>query len=289
MPLGLTAATSADIELDTFKVHRYIHQYSKKMKFSDSLTFNAAPELQGHYLAYDGLKEAIYRLERQQVSESRPGDLESAGLLSANVSNSEEDSAVRIFRALLNKELDSISQFFQKEESDLLKQVQEVTLEIEAIERSDWINAEQEDKDSDAESVDSQTGRSRNIAKRVLANLITSSTKPSHRRHRSPSTHRKRPRAQSNASDQSGDEAPLVESVVENGNGHSAPATRKRRLSMASSLDQSISIWTSNSDWAFDTKITFKLRLQNLFRELTQLKQYISLNQTGFRKILKKY
>lgn len=36
-------------------------------------------------------------------------------------------------------------------------------------------------------------------------------------------------------------------------------------------------------------KITFKLRLQGLFRDLSQLKEYVSLNQTGFRKILKKF
>ena len=40
-------------------------------------------------------------------------------------------------------------------------------------------------------------------------------------------------------------------------------------------------IWSSNSRQAIDMKITFKLRLQGLFRDLSQLKEYVSLNQSA--------
>lgn len=39
-------------------------------------------------------------------------------------------------------------------------------------------------------------------------------------------------------------------------------------------------IWSSNSRHAIDMRITFKLRLQSLFRDLSQLKEYVSLNQS---------
>ena len=39
-------------------------------------------------------------------------------------------------------------------------------------------------------------------------------------------------------------------------------------------------IWNSNSRRAMDMRITYKLRLQQVFRELSQLKEYVNLNQS---------
>lgn len=46
--------------------------------------------------------------------------------------------------------------------------------------------------------------------------------------------------------------------------------------------------WDGLSDWAIDTRIMFKRRLASLFTSLSELKQFVDLNYTGFRKVIKK-
>ena len=48
-------------------------------------------------------------------------------------------------------------------------------------------------------------------------------------------------------------------------------------------------VWTSMSNYAYDTRALFKRRITNLHNTLTSLKAYVELNYSGFRKILKKY
>lgn len=62
-------------------------------------------------------------------------------------------------------------------------------------------------------------------------------------------------------------------------------AGSKRRLRASSfsggaGASSNNDIWSSNSRHAIDMRITFKLRLQSLFRDLSQLKEYVSLNQS---------
>lgn len=47
-------------------------------------------------------------------------------------------------------------------------------------------------------------------------------------------------------------------------------------------------IWTSRSAYATDTQFLFKRRITNLYVQTSSLKQYVELNYSGFRKILKK-
>jgi len=48
-------------------------------------------------------------------------------------------------------------------------------------------------------------------------------------------------------------------------------------------------IWTSQTDYAYDTRLLFKRKITNLYITLSSLKSYVEVNQSGFRKILKKY
>ncbi|KAG6914255.1 hypothetical protein DXG01_001446 [Tephrocybe rancida] len=48
-------------------------------------------------------------------------------------------------------------------------------------------------------------------------------------------------------------------------------------------------IWTSRSDYATDTRLLFKRKITLLYVSLINLKSYVEINQSGFRKILKKY
>ncbi|PWN51228.1 SPX-domain-containing protein [Violaceomyces palustris] len=52
---------------------------------------------------------------------------------------------------------------------------------------------------------------------------------------------------------------------------------------------KSLSIWTAENDYAIDMRITFKKRITDLFVALSELKQFVQLNETGMKKILKKY
>ncbi|KDN52968.1 SPX-domain-containing protein [Tilletiaria anomala UBC 951] len=52
---------------------------------------------------------------------------------------------------------------------------------------------------------------------------------------------------------------------------------------------KSINIWTADNDYAIDVRITFKRRITEIFVALSELQQFVTLNQTGMKKILKKY
>lgn len=47
-------------------------------------------------------------------------------------------------------------------------------------------------------------------------------------------------------------------------------------------------VWTSKSTTAYDIRMLFKRRISNLYTVGTNLKAYVELNHSGFRKILKK-
>ena len=49
------------------------------------------------------------------------------------------------------------------------------------------------------------------------------------------------------------------------------------------------SIWTADHDYAIDMRITFKRRSTEIFVALSELQQFVALNATGIKKILKKY
>jgi phosphate transporter len=59
---------------------------------------------------------------------------------------------------------------------------------------------------------------------------------------------------------------------------------------MRSSVTSSIleNVWTSKSDYAYDTRLLFKRRITTLYISVTSLKSYVEVNYSGFRKILKK-
>jgi phosphate transporter len=47
-------------------------------------------------------------------------------------------------------------------------------------------------------------------------------------------------------------------------------------------------VWTSDTDYAWDVRLLFKRRITNLYVSASALKSYVELNYSGFRKILKK-
>ena len=62
------------------------------------------------------------------------------------------------------------------------------------------------------------------------------------------------------------------------------------RESFSSSHDlDHTTIWTARSDYAYDIRLLFKRRIRILYIAFTNLRSYVEVNYSGFRKIIKKY
>lgn len=48
-------------------------------------------------------------------------------------------------------------------------------------------------------------------------------------------------------------------------------------------------IWNARSDYAYDTRLLYKRRITTLYIAFTNLKSFVEINYSGFRKIIKKY
>jgi phosphate transporter len=79
--------------------------------------------------------------------------------------------------------------------------------------------------------------------------------------------------------------------------GKSPRVSARTLVNTWNSLTQSVSstsaqlpetVWTSDTDYAWDVRLLFKRRITNLYVAASSLKSYVELNYSGFRKILKK-
>ncbi|SNX87653.1 probable PHO91 - similarity to Pho87p and Pho90p [Melanopsichium pennsylvanicum] len=81
----------------------------------------------------------------------------------------------------------------------------------------------------------------------------------------------------------------LMHAADDAANSAAAGSSEAADSSYAADGAKSMSIWTADNDYAIDMRITFKKRITDLFVAMSELKQFVSLNETGMRKILKKY
>ena len=61
------------------------------------------------------------------------------------------------------------------------------------------------------------------------------------------------------------------------------------RESFSSTHDLDHTLWTARSDYAYDMRLLFKRRIRILYIAFTNLRSYVEVNYSGFRKIVKKY
>ncbi|GAA6005625.1 hypothetical protein JCM11491_003705 [Sporobolomyces phaffii] len=102
-----------------------------KMKFSHSLLFNAVPDWNNHYLAYDALKAQIYKFEKSALdSQSNDGpptvyrdDTTSNDLEGGQTSAADAHKAAneKVFKEMLDKEVNKITDFYVSKEKELLE------------------------------------------------------------------------------------------------------------------------------------------------------------------------
>ena len=61
------------------------------------------------------------------------------------------------------------------------------------------------------------------------------------------------------------------------------------RESFSSTHDLDHTVWSARSDYAYDMRLLFKRRIRDLYTAFTNLRSYVEVNYSGFRKIIKKY
>ncbi|KAJ6578119.1 SPX domain-containing protein [Mycena capillaripes] len=266
------------------------------MKFSSSLKFNAVAEWWDDYIAYDALKKYIYQLERTQHEHSSYRDIETNERTSLVDRVPTTDA---VFMPLLDRELKKICAFYEAQERELKGEVAELEELVRQQEEAGmagnhYLDDGPYDDEDDDEDDDDSLSRSPQRRRRV-----SSSAGPRHRISLSasqtipeePSEYHHRLSTSSGSSDGHPEVGPSSPTIA-------APMGTLGRLKnkltpdfMRSSVTSSIleNVWTSKSDYAYDTRLLFKRRITALYISVTSLKSYVEVNYSGFRKILKKY
>ncbi|KAF8071496.1 SPX domain-containing protein [Lyophyllum atratum] len=264
------------------------------MKFSSSLKFNAVSEWWEDYISYDALKKSIYQLEKQQHGDTLPfRDIE-ANEAEALLSSADRSNTDPLFEPLLNKELHKVVSFYEIQEKELQEEVAELE-ELVARQEEEGLAAgerylddpeDDDDDDDDDESVSRSpdaTRRRRKLSSSSRRNMMTGSIYEPTDTSRPPLPHRLSISSSSS-------------SIQDPDGGNRSPTTMSKLASKFGTLKDSITsaavpdtIWTSRSDYAYDTRLLYKRKITTLYVALSNLKSYVEINQSGFRKILKKY
>ncbi|KAF9878491.1 SPX domain-containing protein [Colletotrichum karsti] len=240
------------------------------MKFSHSIQFNAVPDWSSHYIAYSNLKKLIYQLEKT-VHQTSGGDAESRPL----IRNEEPEE---VFSRALGVELEKICSFYVAKEGELLDDVNQLLGDVGNFSseeeengeprrsfgsgsrpgmsgtngaRSESIDGNMDDSDDDEED-DETTGLTKS----------RSSLGGGARRKTAPNL------------------------------GHSATElTASTELTLGRSLRRYSTAQDEMPDQSFlySSSIMLKKRIISLYVQLCELKSYVQLNRTGFRKVLKKF
>lgn len=228
----------------------------------------------------------IYQLEKNihQSNHSHAGDAESRPLIS-----SEEPEGV--FKRALDVELEKISSFYQLKERELTDDVDRLLRDIGRFEEvSDENNDGPGDRPTTGLSAHSNGGPSRHLGPRIRRDSV-------------PSHHSTEDGAEEDSDeDEDGDET----------TGLTAPSNRRRRQSMLSGRRKSapqaaVTDMTASTELTrsmrrlstgyedyeqavlYSSGIMLKKRIISLYVQLCELKSYVQLNKTGFRKVLKKF
>ncbi|KAL9936273.1 hypothetical protein V8E36_005115 [Tilletia maclaganii] len=279
------------------------------MKFSHSIQFNSKTEWANYYLAYSNLKKTIYQIEKEQLHDESGGsgpygdaDNESSALLRGADGSVDAD---RIFIPLVDKELAKIVDFYTAKETELLTDLSVLQRDIEQPEEDipDFLRAghrsisasgshrgDDDDDDDDEDEPESPHTTMRGTAR----------TNKSSSQQRRPSldaiftdAHKYNEAAAESRELRGLDPTSSTRSIRTQGSvvsNEGQPLTSSRLLGTVGRRSSRLApMDTTESDWAIDMRITFKKRISDLFVDISELKQYIELNRTGLKKILKKY
>ncbi|KAK5778257.1 Pho91p PWA37_000500 [Arxiozyma heterogenica] len=264
------------------------------MKFSHSLKFNSVPEWASKYIAYSHLKKIIYTLQREKLYNNKLPittfitqngnithvDTESTPLLATSSSSNKKDSVdvdvlnsedpyVNQFIQALNHELFKIEKFYNSQETGLLANYNELKDDITEFNTNLQKNRTPSftDISPNISSISHNDNRNNNINNININDNI---------------------------------EAEDSESVNSRGSLSLESIPIQEQLSRISWANL-FHPWAQDADFdninnAGDTlsplaqyKLSLRKRLIAMFTQLSELKDYIDLNHTGFSKICKKF
>ncbi|CAG8535019.1 5601_t:CDS:2 [Cetraspora pellucida] len=227
------------------------------MKFSHSLQFNSVPDWADRYIAYSNLKKLVYQIERDIIIITPTAQANDAEAIEESPLLDLTTRANAIFIPALDKELTKINTFYLSKENELFKEVTDLIQDYAVFENLE-----------DSVSVRSNSfslSRSNHSMDRTNRNSIRASSSRFHRMSTSESVF-------SNVSSDEDDNAPIMRADV----AYNSPLDRRNPV-----------LWRPPS--IEEQKIRLKRRTIELFVWLSELKSFVSLNRTGFSKILKKY
>ncbi|KAG6820158.1 hypothetical protein H0H93_004595 [Arthromyces matolae] len=274
--------------LPTFgcSLHR-LQLAAQTIPYTDNeVQFNAVSDWVDGYIAYDSLKRDIYQLEKEQHGEHRPyRDLE-ANEQETLLGQTRSDV---LFEPLLNEEMKKITSFYKVQEKEITEEVGELEALVKVQEDiglgtdERYLDDPDEDEEDDDESISHSPERRRRISS-SRRNLFAFAQFIPEAREASGSA---RPHRLSISSEDS------VEHEVPGGT-VSRLATKigdtlRESFISTGSVPADATIWNSKSDYAYDIRLTFKRRITRAYVAVANLKSYVEVNYSGFRKILKKY
>ncbi|KAI0010067.1 SPX-domain-containing protein [Xylariaceae sp. FL0662B] len=244
------------------------------MKFSHSIQFNAVPDWSSHYIAYSNLKKLIYTLEKS-VHQPGTADVETRPLLR------NEDPEV-VFGLALDVELEKISSFYVVKERELFDEAEELLRDVAAF------------------NVDGQV----EVSPRRPSLPSRDQMKSAHVQQGAQSAHSvdSTEDGVEDSEDDDEDETSALhkKSRPSLGGGHrrrTVPNAMNASIDMTASTDMTRSMrrhsvgyddYTETAEM-FSSGILLKKRIVSLYVQLCELKSYVQLNKTGFRKVLKKF
>ena len=269
------------------------------MKFSHSIQFNAVPDWSSNYISYSNLKKLIYTLEKQihgKPSESQ--DAENQALLGGQL---DPDTT---FKRMLDSELDKVCSFYRLKELEIFRELEHLQKDVEqyhqdthGVDMHEVVNLENRRKVQRSQSIFDAIpfGRQRKRRASTLSSIeepqfedgddsdsdaddnaamLRKKSKPTIKQ-RSKSTW-----AGTQSSDAASDAMSASREDLE------SPTRLRRRPSMAMQLESSD---PGQLSALYDSGIGLKKRIISIYVSLSELKSFIQLNQTGFKKAAKKY
>ncbi|KAK6386235.1 low-affinity phosphate transporter [Exophiala oligosperma] len=280
-----------------FKRLRKLLQLAEReeMKFSHSIQFNAVPDWSSNYISYSNLKKLIYTLEKQL--NKPPGeaqDEENMALLGGQL---DPDTT---FKRMLDSELDKVCSFYRLEELEifgdleqLLKDAEKYESETKDLDMDEVVDLENRRKMTRSQSIFNVPFRRRRRASTMSVSIegpemeeddSDSDAEDNSAMLRKKPSHRPRSKSAWNATGTT-DRMDLGDSR-ESLPRPDSPTYLRRRPSLAMELEGSEPGVMSA---LYDSAITLKKRIINVYVSLCELKSFIQLNQTGFKKAAKKY
>ncbi|TPX07150.1 uncharacterized protein E0L32_010951 [Thyridium curvatum] len=243
------------------------------MKFSHSIQFNAVPDWSSHYIAYSNLKKLIYQLEKV-VHQAAGTDAESRPLIQT------EDPEAVFIRAL-DVELEKISSFYGVKEQELIDDVNAILKDVGVFE---------------LDNENGEGGRS----------PFNDNQNNRHRRQSVQSRQSTEDGVEDDSDDDGDETTGLTRKRRWSGGGGAGTGGPRRRtvhniggpatdMTASTEMTRSFRRYSVTVDdfddqaVLFSTGIMLKKRIISLYVQLCELKSYVQLNKTGFRKVLKKF